>query len=64
MPCDRRHPHRRHTDSGDCQKCGKKDCSMSYCSEEYRKFYEKQQEIETELNCIFSSIKEILASNK
>lgn len=64
MPCDRRHTGRRHTDGGKCQKCSKKNCDMHHCSDEYRSFYERQQEIESELKIIFTSIKEILNSHQ
>lgn len=55
---------RRHTDSDKCQKCGKKDCNMQACSEEYRLFYARHQEIDYELKLIFNSIRELLNSCK
>lgn len=64
MPCDRRRSGRRHTDDSKCQKCGKKECNMHYCSEEYRTFFERQSEIESELNNLFVSIRDFLDRNK
>lgn len=56
MPCERR----RHTDSSKYQKCGKKNCNMLHCSEEYREFYERNQELQDDLKYLMYSIKEAI----
>lgn len=60
MPCERRFEGRRHSDSKKCQKCGKKNCNMFHCSEEYRNFYSINEELQLDLKYLMVSIKEAL----